>query len=263
MSYSGPTGAINVFDTDGHLLKRFATDGTLLNPWGMAVAPADFGKFSNSLLVGNFNRGNPANGPGHISAFDLSTGEFLGLLKGTDSDPLAIDGLWALVFGNGGSGGNPSVLYFAAGIQSEQHGLFGSLSACHGPVISGASANPNVLWPPNNQFVPVRVDYSVADDCDPAPVCTLSVSSGDSGDEGQDGDNDHHDGHGDDRGNKSQDAIVLDAHTVELLASREGNDNGRIFTISINCKDKLPLSSAATATVTVPHDQDHDHNGDN
>jgi hypothetical protein len=77
VKYSGPTGIVNVFDTDSHFVKRFATGGTLFNPWGIAVAPADFGKFSNALLVGNFNSGDPMVGPGYISAFDPSTGAFL------------------------------------------------------------------------------------------------------------------------------------------------------------------------------------------
>jgi len=163
VTYSGSPGVINVFDTDGIFIKRFATGGTLLNPWGMAVAPADFGNFGGALLVGNFNFGAPNVGPGNISAFSLApgadNGKFLGLLLGTDGKPLSIDGLWSLILGNGQSAGDPSVLYFSAGIQSQTHGLFGSLSTCHGPVISGASADPNVLWPPNNQFVRVIVGY--------------------------------------------------------------------------------------------------------
>jgi uncharacterized protein (TIGR03118 family) len=242
----GP-GAINVFDTDGNFIKRFATGGPnipLLDPWGMAVAPADFGKFANALLVGNFNTGNAALGPGHISAFSLApdadNGKFLGVLEGTDGKPLSIDGLWQLIFGNGGSGGNPSVLYFSAGIQNQAHGLFGSLSTCHGPVISGASASPTVLWPPNNKLVPVAVDYSVADDCDSTPRCSLSTTVADSGG-GID--------------NTADSAIVVDAHTVELRASRNGGGDGRVYSIEISCTDRLPLSSSTTVTVTVPHDQ--------
>lgn len=244
----GP-GAINVFDTDGNFIKRFATGGStlpLLDPWGMAVAPGNFGKFANALLVGNFNTGNAGLGPGHISAFSLApgadNGKFLGVLQGTDGNPISIDGLWQLVFGNGGGGGNPSVLYFSAGIEGQQHGLFASLSACHGPVISGAFASPNVLWPPNNKFVPVMIDYSVTDDCDPAPVCSLSVAAADSGG-GID--------------NTADSSRVVDAHAVELLASRNGGGNGRIYTVQISCKDKLPLSTNTQVTVTVPHDRGH------
>lgn len=238
------SGAINVFDTDGNFIKRFATGDGLLDPWGMAVAPADFGMFSNALLVGNFNTGNAAAGPGNISAFSLApgpdNGKFLGLLEGTDGKALSIDGLWTLIFGNDKAGGNSSVLYFSAGIQNQAHGLFGSLSTCHGPVISGASANPNVLWPPNNKFVPVTIGYSVSDDCDPAPACSLSVTAADSGG----GIN-----------NTADSSIVVDAHTVDLLASRNGGGEGRLYTVAISCKSSLPLSSSANVTVTVPHDQ--------
>jgi len=241
----GP-GAINVFDTDGDFIKRFATGGTLMDPWGMAVAPADFGEFGGALLVGSFNTGIANLGPGNISAFSLApgpdNGKFLGLLRGTDSKPLSIDGLWSLIFGNGKSAGDPSVLYFSAGINAQADGLFGSLSTCHGPMISGASASPNVLWPPNNKFVPVTVGYSVSDDCDPAPACSLSVTAADSG------------GGIDRIGNSS---IVVDAHNVELAASRNGGGDGRLYTVEISCKDKLPLSSTANVTVTVPHDQRH------
>ena len=236
---TGP-GVINVFDTAGNFLRRFATGGTLLSPWGMVVAPSDFGAFSKALLVGNFNLGNSANGPGNISAFDLTTGNFLGLLQGTDSGPLQIDGLWQLIFGNGGSGGNPSVLYFSAGIQNQMHGLFGSLNACGGPVITDASATPNVLWPPNNKFVSVSIGYTVTDNCDNEPLCSLSVTAADSGG-------------GIDR--LSDSAIVVDDHTVQLRASRNGGGDGRIYSVEITCKDKLPLSSRAIATVIVPHDR--------
>lgn len=243
VSYSGPTGVVNVFDTEGSFVKRFATGGTLNNPWGMVVAPPDFGAFSNALLVGNFNHGDPANGPGHINAFNASTGAFLGLLKGTDSAPLAIDGLWTLIFGNGGSAGNPKVLFFSAGIEKEVHGLFGSLATCHGPVISGASATPSVLWPPNHKLVRDAIDYTVSDDCDAAPVCSLSVSS--------------NEGDGGGSGNTSPDWQVVNAHAVDLRAERAGTGDGRVYTVTINCKDSLPLSSSKAVTVTVPHDQGH------
>lgn len=242
-------GVIDEFDTSGNFMRRFATgDSTnvpLYDPWGMVVAPSNFGKFSHALLVGDFNLGigaapPPAGGPGYILAFDLATGNFLGRLKGTDGAPLSIDGLWQLVFGNGKSGGDASTLYFSAGIQNQKHGLFGSLAACTGPIITGASAAPNVLWPPNNKFVPVSIGYSVSDNCDSAPVCTLSVTAADSG------------GGVDNLANSS---MVVDAHDVELVAARNGGGNGRVYSIEITCQDKLPLTSNATVTVTVPHDQ--------
>jgi uncharacterized protein (TIGR03118 family) len=128
VTYAGPTGVVDVFDGDGKLTKRLATGGTLHDPWGIALAPANFGPFSNAVLVGNFNLGDPSLGPGVISAFDPSTGQFLGLLKDTEGNPIWIDGLWALAFGNGGKGGATNVLYFTAGIQAQKHGLFGSIA---------------------------------------------------------------------------------------------------------------------------------------
>jgi hypothetical protein len=241
VTYSGPSGIVNVFDTNGYLLKRFATGGNLLNPWGVAVAPADFGKFSNALLVGNFNFGDPTTGAGYISAFDAVTGSSLGLLKNTDGNPLTIDGLWALLAGNGQSGGESDKVYFSAGIQKQLHGLMGSLAACRGPEISDVAASPNVLWPPNHKMVPVAVGYTVADDCVPAPVCDLSVSS--------------NEGEGGGSGHTSPDWDVMGPHVVDLRAERAGKGGDRIYTITIDCTDKLGLSSRSNTVVTVPHDQ--------
>ena len=123
----GPgNGFINKFDLNGNLLGRFASHGTLNSPWGMALAPAGFGMFGGDLLVGNF-------GDGRINAFDPATGAFLGQLTDGSGNPITIQGLWGLRFGNGGSGGDPNTLYFAAGIPGpggmvEDHGLFGSIS---------------------------------------------------------------------------------------------------------------------------------------
>jgi uncharacterized protein (TIGR03118 family) len=128
-----PGGIVNQFNTDGTFVRRFATDGTLLDPWGLAVAPADFGPLSNALLVGNFNEGNVANGHGYINAFDPTTGAFLGFVQDPNGTPVEIDGLWEIVFGNGANGGVRNQLYFTAGIQDEQHGLFGSLQAVPEP----------------------------------------------------------------------------------------------------------------------------------
>jgi uncharacterized protein (TIGR03118 family) len=119
-------GFIDVFDLNGALVRRLTSAGPLDSPWGMTMAPAGFGGFGGSLLVGNF-------GGGTIDAFDPATGVFLGALRGADGSLLRIPGLWGLTFGNGGSGGDPNLLYFAAGIpgpggELEDHGLFGSLA---------------------------------------------------------------------------------------------------------------------------------------
>ncbi len=117
-------GFIDVFDTSGVLLRRFASQGPLNSPWGMAVAPSNFGAFSNTLLVGNF-------GNGRINAFNLSTGAFVGQMLEPGGRPLTIQGLWGLTFGNGGSAGSRDRLYFTAGIpgggEVEDHGQFGEI----------------------------------------------------------------------------------------------------------------------------------------
>jgi hypothetical protein len=113
-------GFLDVFDTNGNLIKRLASQGTLNSPWGLALAPAQFGTFSGDLLVGNF-------GDGRINVFDPTSGAFLGQLQDDAGNPLAIDGLWGLLVGNGAGGGDPNTLFFAAGIADEMHGLFGAL----------------------------------------------------------------------------------------------------------------------------------------
>lgn len=87
-------GFVDVFDTSGNFVSRLASQGTLNSPWGLALAPGNFGQFSNDLLVGNF-------GDGHINAFNPTTGAFLGQLTAGDGTPLVIDKLWGLFFGTG------------------------------------------------------------------------------------------------------------------------------------------------------------------
>ena len=117
-------GYVNEFDADGNLVRRFASRGTLNAPWGVVRAPASFGAFGGDLLVGNF-------GDGRISTFDFTTGEFRGQLQKPNGKAIEIEGLWALVFGNGGNGGDADKLYFTAGPDDESHGLFGQIRAQH------------------------------------------------------------------------------------------------------------------------------------
>lgn len=117
---AGPgTGAVNMFDLNGNIIQRLASEGHLNAPWGVAIAPGQFGTASHALLVGNF-------GDGKINVFDPFFGDFLGTLEDGKGNPIVIPGLWALVFGNGGNGGDPNTLYFAADIDGS-HGLFGTL----------------------------------------------------------------------------------------------------------------------------------------
>lgn len=135
----GPgNGFINRFDLSGNLLARFASDGVLNAPWGMALAPAAFGQFGGDLLVGNF-------GDGTINAFDFSTGAFEGTLRDAQGNPIVNEGLWGITFGNGGAGGNPNTLYLAAGIDDETHGLFAAVTAVPEPGTTGLIAGVVLL----------------------------------------------------------------------------------------------------------------------
>jgi len=113
-------GFVDKYSTTGVLLQRLIKRGALNSPWGMALAPAGFGGFAGDLLVGNF-------GDGAINAYDPSTGALLGPLTNTDGNPIVINGLWGLRFGDG-TFGSPDTLVFAAGIGDESHGLLGEIS---------------------------------------------------------------------------------------------------------------------------------------
>jgi uncharacterized protein (TIGR03118 family) len=118
-------GYVDVFDPNGVLLNRVVSKGKLNAPWGLTLAPAGFGEFSNSLLVGNF-------GDGRINAYDLATGAYRGTLKGSDGRPIEIEGLWGIAFGNGFAGQPVNTLFFTAGPGDEEHGLYGRLDAIPG-----------------------------------------------------------------------------------------------------------------------------------
>jgi uncharacterized protein (TIGR03118 family) len=112
-------GFVDVFDTDGHMLRRLATRGVLNSPWAVVRASSAFGSFSGAILVGNF-------GDGTINAFS-SGGRFLGTLRGTDHKALVIDGLWNLGLG-GGAKSSSDTLYFTAGPNGETDGRFGTIT---------------------------------------------------------------------------------------------------------------------------------------
>jgi len=119
-------GFVDAFDTDGNLLVRVAQRGQLNAPWGLALAPASFGRFGGDLLVGNF-------GDGHVNAYqELPDGTFelIGALRTADGRKLVIDGLWALQFGHGTVNNGPiDTLFFTAGPDGEADGLFGTITA--------------------------------------------------------------------------------------------------------------------------------------
>jgi uncharacterized protein (TIGR03118 family) len=101
-------GQVDIFDTNGNFVSTFVAAGGKLNaPWGVVAAPATFGEFPSAILVGNF-------GDGTINAFD-STGKFLGQLTDSSNKVLVNPGLWDMVFGGGGTSGDPGTLYLTSG----------------------------------------------------------------------------------------------------------------------------------------------------
>jgi uncharacterized protein (TIGR03118 family) len=120
----GPgNGFVDIFDTNGFLLRRFAGGVPLNSPWGVARSSYAFGLFSGEILIGNF-------GDGRINVFDAS-GQFIDALNGTDAKALTIDGLWTLTLG-GGKNSSPDTLYFTAGPNDEMNGLFGTITPASG-----------------------------------------------------------------------------------------------------------------------------------
>jgi uncharacterized protein (TIGR03118 family) len=114
-------GFVNVFTTGGKREARLQTGPWFNAPWGIAMAPGEFGEFSHSLLVGMF-------GSGQIAAFNPANGRFIGLMKKADNSTLTIDGLWALGFGaSNANSGAYNTLFFTAGPNHENDGTFGTL----------------------------------------------------------------------------------------------------------------------------------------
>ena len=114
-------GAVDVFDAAGTLTARLVVAGGVLNaPWGIALAPANFGTFSSDLLIGNL-------GDGRINAFNPTTGAWLGALADGNGTPIAIDGLWGIAFGNGINSQPMNTLFYAAGPNNESNGVYGRI----------------------------------------------------------------------------------------------------------------------------------------
>jgi uncharacterized protein (TIGR03118 family) len=134
-------GIVDAFDTNGNFLRRVVSSGVNA-PWGLALAPAGFGAFGGALLVGNFGLGD-----GKINAYDPLTGQFLGNVTDANGNPVAIEGLWALAFGNGGSGGDPNALYFTAGINRNGAGSFGAADGLFGSIRSVEPAGDFAVLP--------------------------------------------------------------------------------------------------------------------
>jgi uncharacterized protein (TIGR03118 family) len=125
-NFTTNTGAVAEFDLSGNFIKQVAIGGPLQQPWALDIAPGQFGQYSNDLLVGDLLNG-------MIDVYNPTTGAFLGQLDGTDGNPITDVGLWALINGNGGTGGSVNSVYFDAEGASGVDGVFGSLTAVPEP----------------------------------------------------------------------------------------------------------------------------------
>ncbi len=119
-------GFVDVFSPNGRLLRRLEHGPWFNAPWGMALASGDFGIYSHDVIVGQF-------GSGEILVFDPVTGRFLGRLNDANDHTVKIDGLWGISFGSGTGSGSATALYFSAGSDHEQHGLFGTITPIENP----------------------------------------------------------------------------------------------------------------------------------
>jgi len=141
-------GYVAVFDQTGNLLGTLISQGALNSPWGLAIAPATFGPFGGSLLVGNF-------GDGKINAYNITTGKLNGTLNDAKGNPISIVGLWSLNFGSGARNEDPGTLYFTAGIGGgpkndppESHGLLGSIQGVPNFPVSGVQSAASFVTGP-------------------------------------------------------------------------------------------------------------------
>jgi uncharacterized protein (TIGR03118 family) len=133
-------GYVDVFDTNGTLVKQLISAGKLNAPWGLARAPANFGTLSNALLVGNF-------GDGRINGYDAASGTFIGTVTNSTGAPLVASGLWGIAFGNDANNQPHNTLFYAAGTGGEAHGNYGRVDLSATPPVLGAAPTVTLTIP--------------------------------------------------------------------------------------------------------------------
>jgi uncharacterized protein (TIGR03118 family) len=139
-------GYVDIYSSKGKLLRRLEHGDWLNAPWGVTLAPLDFGRFSHHLLVSNFSAGGTTQSAGFISAYDLDTGKFAGLLEDASGKPIQIQGIWSMSFANSATQNSydpdeapAAELYFTAGPNQGTNGLFGYLIPASGELVQGNS----------------------------------------------------------------------------------------------------------------------------
>jgi uncharacterized protein (TIGR03118 family) len=136
-------GFVDIYSSTGRLLRPLEHGDWLNAPWGVALAPPDFGRFSHDLLIGQFAGGGDTQSSGFIAAYDLATGKFDGLLQDASGKPLAINGVWALSPGNVSPNNSDAAaapaaeVYFTAGPNHGSGGLLGYLTAVSAELTEG------------------------------------------------------------------------------------------------------------------------------
>jgi uncharacterized protein (TIGR03118 family) len=133
-------GYVDIYDTNGTLVKQLVAAGRLNAPWGVARAPTDFGTLSNALLVGNF-------GDGRINGYDAVTGTFIGTVSSSTGALLVTSGLWGIAFGNDANNQPHNTLFYAAGIGGEAHGNYGRVDLGATPPVLGAAPTVTLTVP--------------------------------------------------------------------------------------------------------------------
>lgn len=136
-------GFVDIYDSGGHLLRRLEHGAWLNAPWGVALAPLDFGRFSHDLLVGQFAGGGNTQSSGFIVAYDVVSGKFDGLLQDASGKPLAVNGIWSLSPSNVSPDNRNAPaepagqVFFTAGPNHQTQGLFGFLTAVPAELAEG------------------------------------------------------------------------------------------------------------------------------
>ncbi len=150
-------GLVDVFDANGNLVTHLVAAGGLLDaPWGMALAPSDFGTLSGALLVGNF-------GDGRINGFDPTTGALLGTVSDASNAPFQMPGLWGIAFGNDADNQPHNTLFFAAGINDEADGVYGRIDLGATPPMLNAPPVVALNLPTGNLSGTVTLAATVQD----------------------------------------------------------------------------------------------------
>ncbi|MFP5207873.1 MAG: TIGR03118 family protein [Acidobacteriota bacterium] len=137
-------GYVDIYSSNGKLIQRLKHGDWLNAPWGVALAPLDFGTYSHDLLVGQFAGGGMTDSSGYIAAYDMVTGRFKGLLEDASGNPLQINGIWAISFGNRSpnnydlTGAPAAEMYFTAGPNHASGGQFGFVTPVSNELIQGS-----------------------------------------------------------------------------------------------------------------------------